>query len=501
MPSHFNYHLSEASYFWAQTSAMQAFVTAASVLVIAFLFRVHQLLKAVDQLPAPPGKKWKLPPGPRGLPYLGNLLLYSKEEKGAHEIAKYGEMVTTHLGSKLWVVLNSNRLAHELYAKHGKVTNGRPPMPIVNDLLSQGRRSVMLPIDGWAERRRVMHKLLSGTAMTKYAEYQAEESVVLLANYLRKPQEWYAHNARYANSVIYRITFGEKPKEGGNLMKDVTKAQFLFLLNAPPFNFWDCFPGLAKLPKFLQWWRGTYERAGKFTHDAYFEYYSPIKRNILEGKAPQSFARDVLLGQAKYQGSDTDKMFLTMQLVEAGSDTTRLAVNIAILAASVADAARLPDFGDEESLPYINAFAKEILRWRRIFVWTPEHTLTENLEFEGYYFPRGTSFVINHASISENPDYFEDPLSFKPERWLDGNETDLAAGSWQFGGGRRLCVGYKLAQKSIFINLSRLFYCFNFEEREPFDDKSIQHFTMGEPFPINVKARGEKWTALIERAA
>uniref|UniRef100_A0A8H7K3D7 Cytochrome P450 n=1 Tax=Bionectria ochroleuca TaxID=29856 RepID=A0A8H7K3D7_BIOOC len=476
MLSHFNHHLADASQFWAHTSTMQAFATAASVLVIAFLFRVHQLLKAVDQLPAPPGKKWKLPPGPRGLPYLGNLFLYSKGEEAAHETAKYGEMVTTHLGSKLWIVLNSNRLAQELYAKHGKVTNGRPPMPMVNDLISQ--------------------------AMTKYAEYQKEESMVLLAGYLRKPQEWFAHNARYANSVIYRITFGEKPEAGGNSMANVTKAQFLFLLNAPPYNLWDCFPGLADLPKFLQWWRETYERAGKFTYDAYFAYYSPIKRNILEGKAPQSFARDILLGEARFKGSGTDKMFLTMQQVEAGSDTTRLAINIAILAVvrwpekflkaradldqdCGADAARLPDFGDEESLPYVNAFAKEILRWRRIFSWTPDFDRESRI--------RG---------ISENPDYFEDLLSFKPERWLDGNETDLAAGSWQFGfgGGRRLCVGYKFAQKSIFINLSRLFYCFDFEEREPFDDKSIQHFTMGEPFPINVRSRGAKWTELIERA-
>lgn len=391
-------------------------------------------------------------------------------------------MVTTHLGSKLWIVLNSNRLAHELYARRGSVTNDRPPMPMVNELVSQGRRSVLLPIDGWTERRRVMHQLLSGTAMIKYAEYQKEESVVLLAGYLQNPQEWYAHNFRYASTVIYRITFGEKPSDTKDeTMTDVTKAQFAFLLNLPPYNLWDSFPGLAKLPKFLQWWRGKYEALGNFTHDAYAAYYFPLKKKILEGKAPQSFARDVLLGEAKFKGSDTDKMFLTMQLVEAGSDTTRLSINIGILAAIKnpekflkaradldrvcgANAERLPDFGDEDNLPYVNAFAKELLRWRRIFVWTPEHTLTENLEFEGYYFPKGTSFVINHASISENSQYFEDPLSFKPERWLDGNETDLAAGSWQFGGGRRLCVGYKLAQKSIFLTLSRLFYCFDFEE-------------------------------------
>lgn len=390
-------------------------------------------------------------------------------------------MVTTHLGSKLWVVLNSNRLAQELYAKKGSVTNGRPQMPIVSDLISQGRRSVLLPIDGWSERRRVMHQLLSGTAMTKYAEYQKEESLHLLAEYLREPQDWYNHNFRYANSVIYRITFGERPPEIGDKMENVTKAQFIFLLNLPPFNLWDCFPGLARLPRFFQFWRGKYEALGRFTHDAYAAYYFPIKKKILAGKAPQSFAKDVLLGEANFRGSDTDKMFLTMQLIEAGSDTTRLTINIAILAAIKnpeaflraradldrvcgSNAERLASFDDEENLPYLNAFAKELLRWRRIFMWTPEHTLTENLEFEGYYFPKGTNFIINHASISENPEYFEDPLSFKPERWLDGHETDWVSGSWQFGAGRRVCVGYKLAQKSIFINLSRLFYCFDFEE-------------------------------------
>lgn len=398
-------------------------------------------------------------------------------------------MVTTHLGSKLWIVLNSNRLAQEIYAKRGSVTNGRPPMPMVNDLISQGRRSVLLPVDGWSERRRVMHQLLSGTALTKYAEYQQEENLILLRGYLQAPQQWHAHNFRYSNSVIHRITFGEKPSNNED-MTNVTKAQFLFLLNAPPYNFWDCFPGLAKLPKILQFWSRKYAAMGKFTHDAYAAYYFPLKKKILEGRAPQSFARDVIHGEGKFNGSDLDKMFLTMQLVEAGSDTTRLSINIGILAAlrnpdkflraraeidrvCGANAERLPTFDDESKLPYVNAFAKEMLRWRRIFVWTPEHTLTEDMEFEGYHFPKGTSFVINHASISENPEYYDDPLCFKPERWLDGHEMDMAAGSWQFGAGRRLCVGYKLAQKSIFINLSRLFYCFDFEE---VSDKNL-HYT------------------------
>ncbi|KAK5169328.1 uncharacterized protein LTR77_005303 [Saxophila tyrrhenica] len=487
--------------------------------VLAFLMvfaALHRLLRPVDRLPAPSGKKWKLPPGPSGWPFIGSLLLYSKGEVAAHQIAEYGEMTTTHLGSKLWVVLNSNRLVSELYGRKGSVTNGRPPYPMVSGMISQNRRSVLLPVNGWAERRRVMHQLLSGTALAKYQDYQDMESITLLKGYLHRPQAWYVHNRIYSNSVIHRITFGERPPEGDNV-KEIAKAQFDFLTNAPPYNLWDCFPELTKLPIIFQWWRHKYAAMGHATHAAYARYWTPLKAAIEQGDRPPSFAQDLISGEGKFSGTETDKMFLAMQLVEAGSDTTRLAINIFILAAfsnpdkfqkardevdSVCGGSgeRLPGFEDEKLLPYINAFGKEMLRWRRVFAWTPEHTLTEDLAFEGYFFPKGTNFVINHASIANDPSAYESPQSFQPERFLDGHETDMG-GHWQFGHGRRVCVGYRLAQKSLFINVARLVYCFDFAAREPFDNTKINHFTLDEPFPVEVRVRGTSFAELIRNSS
>ncbi|KAK4951529.1 hypothetical protein LTR10_010505 [Elasticomyces elasticus] len=498
--------LDEIARAWVRSSPLQllgASLVVLGLVALVALVAFHRLLRPVDHAPSPAGKKWKLPPGPFGYPIIGNLLLYQKgtiavrciqtvvlkhhaDLSQAHEIAKFGEMTTTHLGSKLWVVLNSNRLVSELYGKKGSVTNGRPPYPMVSDAISEGRRSVLLPANGWSERRRVMHQLLSGSAMANYQEYQVEESNNLLSSYLESPQHWYTHHRVYSNSVIHRIAFGEKPNPNDDI-KAVTQAQFDFLMNAPPYNLWDCFPELARLPKFLQPWRGKFVAMGQATNDAYSSYWAPIQRSIEQGKSPQSFARDLVFNEAKFTGSEKDKMFLAMQLVEAGSDTTRLALNIFVLT-SVTNTKhflrarteidrvcgnkgeRLPGFDDEKDLPYINAFVKEMLRWRRIFDWTPEHMLTEDLEFEGYFFPKGTNFVINHASIANDPAAYEDPQSFRPERWLDGRETEIMGGSWQFGGGRR---------------------------REPFDDKDIRHFTLEEPFPIAVTSRGEAWAKLI----
>ena len=391
-------------------------------------------------------------------------------------------MTTTYLGSRLWITLNSGRAVMEIYNRRNAITNERPVLPMVGGLVSRDNRSVILPNSEWTERRRVMHRLLSGTAMAQYGEYQEHESSQLLAEYFYQSKKWYRHNARYANSVIHRTTLGDPVHSVDAKLGALLRVQKDFVFNLPPWNTWDCFPLLSRLPKFLQWWRARYEAIGKETFDVYSAYWMPYKKKIEAGNASASFARDVLTGkEAKYKGSDEDAMYLAIQLIEAGSDTTRLSLNTFIMAMICfpevakkgrqeidkvcgANAERLPLFSDEQSMPYISAMVKELMRWRPVFDWTPEHESTTDFEFEGYFFPKGTNFAINHHALCANPNDFPQPDEFRPERWLDGHESDVLHGIWAFGGGRRVCVGYRLAQKSLFINMARLLHCYDFHQ-------------------------------------
>jgi cytochrome P450 len=88
-------------------------------------------------------------------------------------------------------------------------------------------------------------------------------------------------------------------------------------------------------------------------------------------------------------------MFVALQLVEAGSDTTREVLNIFAMAAlcypdkfqrareevdnhcGSTTSFRLPGIDDLEKMPYICAMA-EPLRWRPIFPFTPGHVLTSD---------------------------------------------------------------------------------------------------------------------------
>jgi len=88
-------------------------------------------------------------------------------------------------------------------------------------------------------------------------------------------------------------------------------------------------------------------------------------------------------------------------------------------------------------LPYIQAVAKEVLRWRPLVDVGVNHMCTEDFEFEEYYFPRGTLFTWNGWAISQNPAEYEDPERFWPERYLNEHVGDILHGLWGFGAGRR----------------------------------------------------------------
>ena len=384
-------------------------------------------------------------------------------------------MTTLHMGSRTWVVLNSNRVVNEIIAKRGSITHERSDMPIASGLVSRGHRFVLQDSATRAEGRRVAHHLLSGSAVKTYGRWQELESAQLLAACVHKPSQWYLHHYRYSNSTIHRIILGERLVKSTRDLDELRRVtgEFLEYINN---NVVDFFPQLASLPGVSSFLRRQYREVGQTHYNAFFSWWEPVKRAIANGKAPPSFVRDVLLNQdTKYTGTDEQAMYLAISILSAGSDNPRTAMNVFVMAALCYPealrkareeidtvcgyATRLPGMDDMTSMPYLCALVKEVVRWRPTIPLITHHELTEDLEFEGYLFPAGTEFLINGVSTSKD---FKEPQAFRPERWLDGNEGDVTQGLSHFGGGRRSCVGYKVAQTMLFIAFARLIYCFDY---------------------------------------
>ena len=152
---------------------------------------------------------------------------------------------------------------------------------------------------------------------------------------------------------------------------------------------------------------------GQSRHDVFRTWWKPVKQAIANGTAAPSFVRDVLLNmETNYSGDDEEAMYLATSIIVAGSDNARMTLNTFVMAALCypdamqkardeagrvcgSNAQRLPALDDMEMMPYICAMVKETLRWRPVVPLIPQHQSTQDLEFEGYHFPKGPNFVIN----------------------------------------------------------------------------------------------------------
>lgn len=56
---------------------------------------------------------------------------------------------------------------------------------------------------------------------------------------------------------------------------------------------------------------------------------------------------------------------------------------------------RLPCFADREHLPYVDALAKEVLRWNSVVPTAVPHRAMQDDMQDGYFIPRGSLVIPN----------------------------------------------------------------------------------------------------------
>lgn len=80
--------------------------------------------------------------------------------------------------------------------------------------------------------------------------------------------------------------------------------------------------------------------------------------------------------------------------------------------------------------------------------------------------PKGTSVWIPMMGLHRDPEIYENPLQFKPERFSDSpNGTKTGKGTFYmpFGDGPRICIGLRLSKIIAKLGLLMIVSKFNFE--------------------------------------
>ncbi|KAJ2955885.1 hypothetical protein NQZ79_g8176 [Umbelopsis isabellina] len=116
-----------------------------------------------------------------------------------------------------------------------------------------------------------------------------------------------------------------------------------------------------------------------------------------------------------------------------------------------------PSVSQLKEMPYITCVLKEAARLANPASGIIQREVTEDTNLGGYVVPKGNLLNIDILGVHHNPDYWANPETFDPDRFLEGGEMDLqtsAAAYLPFGAGTRQCIGmnFSIAEQRVALS-------------------------------------------------
>ncbi|XP_077968458.1 cytochrome P450 2B1-like [Styela clava] len=134
----------------------------------------------------------------------------------------------------------------------------------------------------------------------------------------------------------------------------------------------------------------------------------------------------------------------------------------------------VPSMSHKEAMPYTCAFIHEITRFRTLVPLAIPHVTTEDVKFKGYRIPKGTPVLPNLYAANHDPNVFEHPNEFKPERFIDDAGKFVPSNQVvPFSVGPRYCLSEQLAKMELFLFLTNVIQRF---EIVPDPEKPLPSF-------------------------
>ncbi|ESQ32632.1 hypothetical protein EUTSA_v10004055mg [Eutrema salsugineum] len=432
-------------------------------------------------------RKLNLPPSPaRSFPVIGHLhllklplhrrfLSLSKSLDGA-------SIFSLRLGTRLVFVVSSHSVAEECFTKNDVILANRPEFIVGKHIGYNSTTMVGAAYgDSWRNLRRIgTIEIFSSLRLNGFLSIQKDEIRRLILSLSKNSQQEFAKvdvrslfMSLTINNILRMVAgkrfYGDGTEEDDEA-RHVRQLIAEVVVSGGAGNAADYFPILR--------WITNYEKrvknlAGRV--DGFLQSLVDEKR--AEKEKGNTMIDHLLSLQETQPDYYTDVIIkgIILVMILAGTDTSAGTLEWALSnllnhpevlkkARSEIDEQigldRLIEEQDIAKLPYLRSIMSETLRLYPVAPMLLPHLASEDCMVAGYDVPRGTIILVNAWAIHRDPNTWEEPEKFKPERFdKEGEDKKLMS----FGIGRRACPGSGLAQRLVALALGSLVQCFEWE--------------------------------------
>nr|XP_043607732.1 geraniol 8-hydroxylase-like [Erigeron canadensis] len=438
-------------------------------------------------------RRRRLPPGPLGLPILGNLLdLGAKPHESLAKLSqKHGPLMTIRLGGITAVVASTPEAAREILQRNDVACSGRPVPDAVTTLKHPDTAVLWIPPnETWRAIRKALNLYLINQHKLDSLMQVRENVVEGMLEFLRESagQEKRAVDIgtmafgvalnQFANTFFSKNMSGYESRE----IKGFQTAVEIAMEVQGKFNLADIFPVLKTLDP----------QKVRVRAKATFDWLDDVIQGFVnerlkhrEAKLPRfndmldsllDFSEEddkvdfnlthirTLLGDVTVAGTDTiasSTSWVMAELLLHPDMFMRVRKEVGEIVGEdgKVEEAKLLD------LPYLDAVIKETMRLHAGSPLLAPHITETQVKIGNYLLPKNTHIFVNAWSMAHDPKYWDNPMVFMPERFL-GSKVDYKGQYFEFipfGSGRRRCPGMPLAHRMLSLIVASFVYHFDWE--------------------------------------
>jgi len=417
-------------------------------------------------MPANASPSTRRAPGPHRRWITGNLPEFRKDRLGFLTACarEYGDCVSIRLGPREMMVVNHPDLVEDVlvaqnrqFIKHFALRSAKPTL---------GRGLLTSEGDFWRKQRRLSQPAFHRERIAGHAATMVEQTERMLDG-------WADGQARDAQEDMMRLTLGIVAKTlfDADVSSDVADASAA--MDTVLRTFTDRVSRLIKLPEFVPTPSNLRSRRARARLDAIL--FAIIASRRASGEDRGDLLSMLLHAQDDEEGggggmSDAQLRDEAMTLFMAGHETTANTLAWAFyLLALHPEAERVlheevdsvldggpPTFDDLPRLPRTEHVITEALRLYPT-VWILGREAIEPTEVGGYPVPVGRTVFMPQWVVHRDPRNFDDPESYRPDRWADGLAKRIHRYAYfPFGGGPRICIGNGFAMMESVLLLATI---------------------------------------------